>query len=225
VQTFSESVYGLAILLSSYTFAATQSVETVPAPKMSDFVLYAERSVKIGDRSHTEGGEVGIRTALAHARQEAAQLQLEEHAQCGTVFSPSVSLENDAEVGRVWTNSLKRVKDTEIGPRGDFPAALMPPLPLALASGGGQHINVEEKKTRSLTPGTYGALTIEEHGTLRLAAGRYTFASVKMGEDSKLLGERTAADVRASGLDVRIVGELQMGEHAKIEPAQRPDQA
>ena len=97
----------------------------------------------------------------------------------------------------------------------------MPPLPLALASGGGQHINVGEKKTRSLTPGTYGAITIEEHGTLRLAAGRYTFASVKMGEDSKLLGDVGAVnrDKRErSGVDVRIVDGLQMAEHAQIAP-------
>lgn len=213
------------ILLLAPVFAAAQNRPPAPAPQISDFVLYAERSIKMGHRSHTEGGEVGVRTALMQTREGKAQLQLEEHAKCGNSFSPSISLESDAEIGKVWTNSLKRVKDTEIGPDGSFPAASMPPLPLASASGSGQDIHVEEHKTRSITPGTYGAVVIEEHGTLRLAAGTYTFTSVKMGGDSKILGDRGGVVERgnvgapASGLWVRILNDLQMGEEAKIQPA------
>ena len=213
------------ILLLLPVFSAAQNRPPAPTPQISDFVLYAERSIKLGHRSHTERGDVGVRTALAPVRDGRAQLQLEEHAKCGTAFSPSISLESDTETGKLWTNSLKRVKDTEIGPEGSFPAGSMPPLPLATASGSGQDINVEEHKTRSITPGTYGAVVIEEHGTLRLAAGAYTFTSVKMGGDSKMVGERSGmvehgnVDTRASGLSVRIVNDLQMGEEAKIEPA------
>jgi len=199
-------------------------------PQIGDFVLYAERSIKIGHGSHTEGGEVGVRTALpsVKGREGNAQLQLEEHAKCGTSFSPSTQLENDSEIGKLWTDSLKRVKDSEVGPEGPFPAPLMPPLPLAWASGNGQEIHVEEHQTADLTPGVYGALTIEGHGTLRLAAGRYTFRSVKMLGDSKLLGVRgpengdgrKASDSeRATGLEVRIVNGLWMEDDAKIEPA------
>ena len=204
------------VLLLLPVFAAAQNRPPPPTPRISDFVLYAERSIRMGHRSHTEGGQVGVRTAIAQERKGSAQLQLEEHAKCGTAFSPSMSLENDAEVGEIWTDSLKRVKDTELGPQGSFPATLMPPLPLASASGSGQDINVEEHKTRSITPGTYGVVNIEDHGTLRLTAGTYTFASVKMGGDTKILGERGGVDTRASGLDVRIVHGLQMGEEAKI---------
>jgi hypothetical protein len=195
-----------------------------PSPEISDFVLYAERSIRMGHRSHTEGGDVGIRSAVAQERRDVSQLHMEEHAKCGTAFSPSISLEDDAEIGKAWTNSLKRVKDTEVGTEGSFPADRMPPLPLASASGGGKDIEVEEHKTRELTPGSYGAIVMEEHSTLRLSEGTYTFASVKMGGDSKILGERggveaRAAEARATGLKVRIAGSLQMGEEAKIEPA------
>ena len=210
--------WGLAVLLFP-TLAAAQERPPTPTPKISDFVLYAERSIKFGRGSHTEGGEVGVRTQMSQTRQGIAQLQLEENAKCGTALSPSVSLEGDAEIGKVWANSLKRVKDTEIGPEGSFPATSMPALPLASASGSGPDIRVEEHQTRSITPGTYGAVVLEDHSTLRLAVGRYTFTSVRMAGDTKILGDRGGADTRVAALDVRIVNGLQMGEEARIEPA------
>jgi hypothetical protein len=197
-----------------------QTRQPAPAPHIGDFVLYAERSITMGPHSHAEGGAVGVRTALAESRTRPSQLRLREHARCGTVFAPSMSLAEDAEVGKVWTDALKRVKDTEVGPTGTFPAAFMPPLPLAAVSGTGQHVQVEERRTRSLTPGTYGAVVLERHATLRLAAGSYVFTSVDMGEGSRLLGERPRTDARVrQRLDVHIVHSLHMGEHARIEPA------
>ena len=192
--------------------------EPGPKPQIGQFVLYAERSIEIGHRSHTEGGDVGVRTAIAPVQDAKAQLRLEEHGKCGNAFSPSTALKSDAEVKQLWTNALQRVKDTEVGPQGKFPAADMPALPLAFASGSGSDVNVPEHQTQSLQPGTYGTVVLHEHSTLNLAAGRYTFASVKMDEDSKLLGERGNADTRVNGLDVRIIHGLQMGSHARIEP-------
>jgi len=215
MRIIAKGALGLAFLFLCAQFIVAQNAA---GPKIGDFVLYAERSIKMGERSHTEHGDVGVRTALAPSREGPAQLRLGEHAKCGDAYSPSTSLQDDAEVGKIWTDSLKRVKDTEIGPEGKFPAALMPPLPLASASGSGQDIRVEEHKTRSITPGIYGAVVLEDHSTLRLAAGGYTFASIKMGGDSKLLGDRGGVDTRISGLNVNIIHGLQMGEEAKIEP-------
>lgn len=218
----------LGLLLATNCAAQVRGggqVQQQNPPKISDFVLYAERSIKLGHRSHTEGGQVGVRTALATSRKPPAQLQLEEHAKCGEAYSPSVSMENDAEMGKIWTNSLQRVKDTEIGPEGNFPAALMPALPLASATGTGEDIHVEEHKSRSIGPGTYGAVVVEDHGTLRLTAGTYTFTSIRMGGDTKIVGERGSVETRAgvanaeaTGINIRIVNYLQMGEEAKIEP-------
>ena len=52
-------------------------------------------------------------------------------------------------------------------------------------------------------------VTLYKRSTLRLAAGKYSFATLKMGERSNLLGDR-------KGVDVRIVGELHMANHAGI---------
>jgi hypothetical protein len=192
-----------------------------PGPKLSDFVLYAERSIQMREGSHTEhGGDVGVRTVLFAGREGPAQLQLAGHAKCGDAFSPSTSLEHDAKIHKLFTDSLRRVTDTKVGAQEKFPAPGMPPLPLASASGTGENVTVEEHKSLSLTPGSYGALTLEGHSALHLSAGAYTFASIKMGEHSRLLGERTGRDdTRIQGLYVGIVNGLQMGDEARIQPA------
>src|ERR1035441_5388519 len=215
---FPQASCALALLLSPLVTAGQNRPDSA-APKIGDFVLYAERSIRIGNHSHTEHGDVGVRTTMSPSAQGRAQLRLEDHAKCGTAFSPSTSLETDSETGAVWTNSLQRPKDSEIGKQGSFPATLMPPLPLARASGKGEDIRVKEHDSQLLTPGTYGDVVIEEHGTLRLSAGSYTFASVRMEEEAALLGERAKTDDHpsdsrvppAAGLDVHIVGFLDMG--------------
>src|ERR1700692_3903802 len=89
-------VGGLAILL--LCSPSKGQVRPDAAPKISDFVLYAERSIKMGERSHAEGADVGVRTSVVPLRGGAAQLRIGEHVKCRNVYSPSTSLENDAEV-------------------------------------------------------------------------------------------------------------------------------
>src|ERR1017187_3451239 len=192
-------------------------------PEISQFVLYAERSIKLGERSHAERGDVGVRTPLV--LREGVQLSVGKHDRCRNLFAPSILIERDAEVHNVATNSLKKEPDVEMGAESTFPAD-MPPLPLAAASGSGADVRVERHHRRSLTPGTYGEVRLGPHGELRLAAGKYTFASVKMDEHSKLLpgrGERAGEYARADrgGVAVLIVGGLWMGEDARITRWQR----
>src|SRR5271157_5200722 len=203
-------VCAVAVVLLFSIFSPAQKVTPLAAPKISDFVLYAERSIKLGERSHADDGDVGVRSAMA-AKKGASQLSVGEHAKCRNVFAPSTTLKNDAEVRQVWTDALKRDPDSEMKSEGKFPAADMPPLPLAAASGTGADVEVEHHKGVSLTPGTYGAVRLGHHSTLKLSTGRYTFASVSMEEESKMLGER-------GGEDVRIVGGLWMEQHAEIAP-------
>src|SRR5215831_18328794 len=185
-----------------------QSPSTVPVkPQLNQFVLYAERSIKMGHRSHAEG-DVGVRTAVLGAQDVTAQLRLEEHARCGNAFSPSIALEEDAEVQRVWTDTLKRVKDTEVGSEGKFPDTDMPPLPLAIAAGIGADVTIAEHHKQPLTPGVYGVVTLHEGSILHLVPGKYTFASLKMGGDSQLLGDRGDRNAKSSGVDLRIVNNL-----------------
>jgi Pro-kumamolisin, activation domain len=185
-------------------------------PVISRFVLYAERNIKLGDRIHVKHGDIGVRSALA--LKEGVQLSVGKHDRCRNLFAPSISIEHDAEVHDVATNSLKKDPDSEVGAESAFPAD-MPPLPLAAASGAGADVTVEHHHHRSLTPGTYGEVRLGPRSELTLAAGKYTFASLKMDERSKLRGDRGRRDAaERGGVDVHIIGGLWMGEHAEIGP-------
>jgi hypothetical protein len=190
--------------------APGSSTVAIAKPQIIQFVLYAERSIKLGEHSRAEGGDVGVRSA-AGPRRAASQLIVGKHDKCRNLFSPSTAIENDAEVHNVWTDSLTRDPDSEMGPQNNFPALDMPPLPLALGSGSGNDVTVAHDKHQSLTPGTYGAIKLAHNSTLTLAHGKYLFASLKMDEDSKLLGVK-------GGVDVRVGGEVWLGKEAKIAP-------
>ena len=116
-------------------------------PQIGQFVLYAERSIRLGERSHTDDGDVGVRTRLG-AKGAGDQLIVGEHAKCRNVFAPSIRLRNDSKARNVWTDALNKDPDSEMGMQNKFPAAAMPALPLALASGTGDDVTVDEHKSR-----------------------------------------------------------------------------
>ena len=173
------------------------------------FVLYAERSIQIGQYTHVHGGDIGVRTAVPPESRN-YQLLVERHAECCNLFAPSISLEMYSESRDVWTNSLSRAQDIGIGAENPFPAS-MPPSPLAVASGTGKDILIPRKRKSSLVPGTYGALTLLYDSELWLAAGEYVFLGVRMNERSRLLGD-------PGGVNVHVVGGIWTDREARIGP-------
>jgi hypothetical protein len=169
------------------------------SPKISQFVLYAERSIRLGHYCHATEGDVGIRTALPRSDSPGAeQLIVGKHAKCCDVFSPSTSLEIYSEVHDVFTDQLHRVEDIGVGKEYKFPEH-MPELPLAIASGRGKDITVERFGEFSLGPGTYGALTMLHESKLWLAAGTYMFSSIRMDEHSRLRALPGGVNVGVTG--------------------------
>lgn len=183
-------------------------------PKISRFVLYAERSVRVGNYSHALEGDIGVRSAVAPAdRREgnaSAQLRVEKHGKCRDLFAPSTSLQIYSEVRDVYTGSLTRAEDIGIGSQHEFPAG-MPALPLAMALGRGPDLTVERNRQMSLAPGTYGAIALLYNSELWLSAGKYVFASLRMDEGAKLLAD-------PGGVDLGIVGSLWTDKRARIAP-------
>jgi hypothetical protein len=177
-------------------------------PQISHFVLYAERSIELGRHSHADGN-LGVRTTVV-SNSSASQLALAEHARARDLYAPSISLAIYAEVGDVFTSALHRVLDIGIGAEHSFPPT-MPLLPLARAEGDGRDITVGRHKQLTLTPGSYGAVTLLYESELWLAAGTYVFASLLMDEQSKLLG--TPGEVRLG-----IVDRMAVARGARVGP-------
>jgi hypothetical protein len=179
------------------------------APKIDQFVLYAERSIKLGHDCHAFEGDLGIRTPLERSdRAGTAQLTVGRHTRCRNLFSPSTSLDMYSEVHDVWTDSLQRVQDIGIGAQHKFPEH-MPELPLVIASGRGRDITLNRYAQTSLGPGTYGDLTMLYESELWLAAGTYVFSSIKMDEHARLFA-------LPGGVSVGVVGRLWTDRNARI---------
>lgn len=193
-----------------------QRADQQPAPTINEFILYAERSIKLAEHNEFESGSIGVRTPLV--LKGSSQLIIGKHNETRDLYSPSVKIENDASTHAIATNSLDRDPDSHIGPQSSFPKG-MPALPLATASGSGENIFVKEHEERMLSPGVYGELRMAPHSKVTLQSGRYVFASVKMDEDCKLWGERSKESDRtpAKGVEVHVIGGLWMDERAEIE--------
>ena len=104
-------------------------------PIISGFVLHAERSLRVGRDDIVRGGDLGVhaiaRLDSGGQAEIADRASIEPHR---TVFSPSIVLGRDVRIGAMETNSI--IDDgIAIGPLTPFPAAAMPPLPLAPAAG------------------------------------------------------------------------------------------
>jgi Pro-kumamolisin, activation domain len=180
-------------------------------PVISGFVLYAERSLRVGRDDVVRGGDLGVH-AVAQ-RGAAAQAEIAEHASIEpdhTVFSPSVALGRDVRIGAIEANSI--IDDgLAIGPLTPFPAAAMPPLPLAAPVGpAGADLTVNKGDVSALQPGDYGAVTVS--GTAALNPGSYSFTRVTVGHGARLLAI-------AGAVDISIAESLATGRDAEIGPA------
>jgi hypothetical protein len=180
-------------------------------PIISGFVLYAERSLRVGRHVVVGGGDLGIHSIAA--ADSGPQARIADWASIEpdrTVFAPSVWLGRDVRIGAMETNSI--VDDgIAIGPLTPFPAAAMPPLPLARPAGpSGPDVTVNRGDVTALQPGGYGTLAVD--GTVALNPGRYSFTTVTVGHEAKLLA--IAGDVELS-----ISGSLATGREAEIAPA------
>jgi Pro-kumamolisin, activation domain len=180
-------------------------------PVISGFVLYAEKSMSVGRHDVVSGGDLGV-----HAVAKADSGPQAEIADCVSiepdhvVYSPSLVLGRDVRIGAMEANSI--IDDgIAIGPLTLFPAAAMPPLPLAPPIGAsGPDLTVNPGDVTALHPGSYGTLAVS--GTAALNPGRYSFTKVTVGHGAKLLA--IAGDVFIS-----VAESLATGREVEIAPA------
>jgi kumamolisin len=189
---------------------AKTSADLNSSPHVSDFVLYAERSITLGASDNVSGGDVGVRLpAPSSFGTQLSVGSLTLVAGNHNLLSPSVTLALASAVGDVQTNALQN-NGAVVGAQATFPAAAMPVLPLAPPpAGGGSNVTVPAFQIVSLAPGNYGTLSVT--GTLLLSPGTYSFASATVADQGHVAAN-------AGGAKLLIGGSLTVGQGATILP-------
>lgn len=179
-------------------------------PHIGDFVLYGERSVKLGAHDTVTGGDLGVRTSSPSFGTQAVIGGSSSVQTTHNVIAPSVSLASLAAVGDVETTTLQNNGGT-LGTLAAFPSAAMPSSPVAPAlTPGGVNVTVPAFTIQTLNPGNYGVLDVI--GTMLLTPGKYTFSSVVLASQGHL-------GATAAGVSVTVGGSLTLGTQATILPS------
>ncbi len=200
--------------------ASSSAAWTTPAdaglpatPTINTFVIYAQRSVVIGNNSNVWGGNVGVRSTAPTP--SGAQLTVDGYAvveNSQSLFAPTASLGINSSVGDLQINSLVQNDNGHYRALTPFPAAAMPPLLLEQpATANTTAVTVAGGAIRTLSPGSYGALTVDSHGKVVLLPGVYSFSSVTMADYGHLVAQ-------PGGVDVRIAGTLNVARYATLQP-------
>jgi hypothetical protein len=176
---------------------------------VSEFVVYAERSLDIGECGKVRRGDLGVRS-LAD-KSGGAQLKIGKNSFVDfehIVIAPSVTIGRDVKLGAVRADQFTD-DGVPLIPLEPFVPAAMPPLPLATGSAtGGSDVVVGAHQALALLPGAYGALKID--GVLLLNPGRYVVSSVTMGDFARM--RAITGNVKMS-----IAETLRTGRHVVIE--------
>lgn len=181
-------------------------------PTINDFVVYAQNSLSIRDRAQVNGGDVGVKDiGTGPFLEPNFELSVINSARVETsrsVIGDSVKLTNRSVVGDVQTSQLSiSGSPTYAGPFA-FPSQ-RPGVPaLTTPTPGSTAVNVSAGQTRTLSPGAFGAVTVNSSGRLRLQAGTYDFASIQMQTDTRI--EALGAVV------IRVLGRFTGADRAKV---------
>jgi hypothetical protein len=181
-----------------------------PSTNLDHYLLFAEDELRIkGIR--TPGGDLGVNDGLLFGTIDAPastlaakEARLRPKTKCGELFANEVARETPA-CGPPTAFSTPIVAD--IAAACGFPAPF--------DCGGGEAVTVGKGVSRSLTPGTYGAVRVMggggKAGTLRFAAGDYVLCSLRAARDARLLFDGAAR--------VMVVGDIEVGNETFTGPA------
>jgi hypothetical protein len=171
------------------------------SPIIGNFVLYAERSVTLGEQDQVRYGDIGVAAmAVSSFGPQLTVGQQVQTSQGNNLLAPSVLLDPQCQVGDVQTNALTNNGAQHVGTVASYPASLMPLLPLAGNPGSpGSNVSIGAQAHASLSPGHYGALTIGNQAQVTLAAGSYSFSSITIGNQVQIWAASGAVTILDSG--------------------------
>lgn len=114
----------------------------------------------------------------ADEQDKLVKIKVSEHAQMlspsSRVVGDTIALRGNAKVFNVYYNELINKRGVILGTKTTplaLPVLTLPALPSIMP--GTQDVELKQKATRTLAPGSYGKITVKEGGTLVLTGGVY----------------------------------------------------
>ena len=170
--------------------------------KISAFALYGERSLRLGECDRVEGGDIGVRSFADQVHHYQLRIGANGYVDPRRLIAaPSVVIGDGVTLGMVAADRF-RDDGVALGAPTGFPAAEMPPLPLAFGGGAGPDVAVGRDHALALQPGQYGTVTVD--GVLLLNPGSYRAAKVRVGDGGRIVA--ITGNVRLDIADALTVG-------------------
>ncbi|MBI4816015.1 MAG: hypothetical protein HY791_07155 [Deltaproteobacteria bacterium] len=162
-----------------------------------------------------DGGDVAVLSpTLTQALCDDALATIGQDAQIGSAFdvaAKSLRLRTHASVGDVFSDELVE-NQAQRGTLLPFPALALPVMPtLPPAVPGSTPLTLAQDEVRRIAPCSLGEVLLRQGCKLELEAGEYAFASLDVGQDSR---------VEALGpVVISIAGRLAPGQKSYLGPA------
>ena len=169
--------------------------------KISAFVLYGERSLRLGKCDRVEGGDIGVRSFADQVHHYQLRIGANGYVDPRRlVVAPSVAIGDGVAFGLIAADRF-RDDGVPLGVPEGFPAEMLL-LPLAFGGGAGPDVAVGRDHALALQPGHYGTLTVD--GVLLLNPGSYRAARVRVGDSGRIVA--ITGNVRLDIADTLTVG-------------------
>ncbi|MCC6996412.1 MAG: hypothetical protein IT370_17510 [Deltaproteobacteria bacterium] len=183
------------------------------APQIGDFAVYAKNSLVLRPGAAVSAGDLGVKdvaTTMLHSGKELALEGASSVEVAHNTLGNRVFLDTGAVVGDVHTTAL-----TDFGASHGAVAGMptMPALPTpASVTAGTTNLTVAAGTTTTLASSTSrAAVTLNDSATLRLGAGTYQFASLKLLANARVEAE--------GAVEIRMTGRLTAGTNVYFGPA------
>jgi len=183
---------------------SSQTNDQGPAPKLGDFVLYAQRSLHLTADEKVDGN-CGVHAAALAVN--GSQLFAGSNSHISRfLIAPSVEITNGVTYSGVLTNQLVVAGSPSVAQ--PFPAVNMPALPFlpVQAAAGTTPISVAAGHSETLRPGTYGTLTVAQSGRLRLLPGEFVFSQVTLDQSAELIADIGPASNPKDSVTIKVLG-------------------
>ncbi len=213
------SAVAFTLVMSATTFVSVPlRAATVPSARLEDYAVFATDLLRTRGAFTVGGLGVGVNrgSILTHGPLSATDqdvvaggtsglVRLRSGSTCRTLFASPGKV-----IGTSCSSSPVAAFVSPIV--GDVPSACGYPVSFPVC--GGADVIVGHGQTRALTPGTYGKIILRGGApgpsTLSLAAGDYTFCTLRVGRASTM--------ETAEGARLFVSGDVQLFPDSRVEP-------